>query len=135
MVPSIHSLLDLPDDVLQTLASRAVECGYDAALIGELEGILHGQFDGIRLPLVRWHLTARSDPAATFARLFAYDDEVSREQVVDALGSTMVAQLEEAGLLDGRSTNLRAQLRMMPFEGIYLLADHPGHGETVMGPH
>jgi len=134
MLPALQPLIELSDTDLGSLRSRAQEAGYTPTLIGELERILHGQFDRVRLPMVRWHLAARRDDAATLARLFAYDDQVDRDRAAEAFGLPLLKRLETAGLLQADERKLRARFRMMPFEGLYLFADHPGHGETVMGP-
>jgi len=134
VLPALQPLVALSCEELGELVTRARDVGFTPTLIGELEGLLRGRFDRVRLPLVRWHLGERRDAAATMARLFAYDDQVKAEEAREALGPLLAERLEHAGLLQGDARGLRAQLRMMPFEGLYLFADHPGHGETVMGP-
>jgi SAM-dependent methyltransferase len=138
MIASIQGLSRLPDDVLRDWRERFEALGFDERLIGEAERIAPRQFDAVRLPLVQWALARRDEPGARLARLFVYDDAVSRERLEAILGAASTAALLDSGIVSADPADpaaLRSSFRITPFRGLWILADDPAAGEhAVMGP-
>jgi SAM-dependent methyltransferase len=131
--------LELVTDALcDTLRGRLAELGYTDRVIGEAEAVAPNLFDAVRLPLVHWSLERRGDPAATLARLFAYDGAAAEAAVRELLGAEIFAALLEAQVLEhhaAASRSVRSRYLLLPFERLWLLADHPWGGpDAVMGP-
>jgi len=134
-MPVDLSALSAADEVtLLSIAESARAVGFDAPYIGELERILPGRFDRVRLPAIQWELRERKEDAAIWARLFAYDDVVSPAEASAAIEAGCLNLMKALGLLREDDDGIRASLRLMPFESLYILADPPGDAETVMGP-
>jgi SAM-dependent methyltransferase len=87
---------------------------------------------------VLWALERREDPGALLARLFVYDDRVPRGRLESLLGAPLCATLRDTGLLapdPAEPESLCARFRLVPFHGLWVLADDPGSGpDAVMGP-
>ncbi len=81
------------------LRDRLGAAGYDARILADGEAVAPGAIDALRLPLVQWRFAQRTDPAALLARLFAYDDVVSRHELAAILSASLVDQLCEARVL------------------------------------
>lgn len=124
------------------LRDRLGAAGYDAQILADGEAVAPGAIDALRLPLVQWSFARRADPAALLARLFAYDDVVSRDELAGVLSESLVARLCEARVLVGAAvprgdaaSGLRSTFRLMPLEGLWILADVlSGQPDCVMGP-
>jgi SAM-dependent methyltransferase len=131
----------LGDATLAKLRERTAASGYDAKTVGDCESLIRIPVEAVRLPLIRWTLRRRGDPAAVLARLWAYDDVTPVAAVRAALGDGVFDALLGAGLLverDGETNGTRgvsATCRLLPFEGMWLACDPPDLGaDAVMGP-
>ncbi len=137
-LPPTAPLAEIADADCATLRARLAGAGYTDEVIRFAEGIGPGQFDPLRLPLVRRALERRGDAAALLARLFAYDDAVEREAVGAAIGDDSLELLLAAGALaiDARDgTRIVSRFRLMPIEGLWILSDGMNaEPECVMGP-
>jgi SAM-dependent methyltransferase len=132
--PDPVALLNL-DDALCSRLRASMDAGFDASLIARAEAIAPKQFDAVRLPLVHAWLRARPEPAAVWARLFAYRDRVVEARVRELLGAALVDALRSAGALRRVDDQLRASLRLMPFAGLLLGSDEvDARFDPVMGP-
>ncbi|WP_146158032.1 methyltransferase [Enhygromyxa salina] len=132
--PDPAALLALPTE-LSARIHASMTAGFDASLIARAEAIAPKQFDAVRLPLVHAWLRAQSDPAAVWARLFAYRDCVPTPRVREALGDDLTDALCSANALQPSHDQLRASLRLMPFAGLLLASDEvDARFDPVMGP-
>ncbi|WP_106392860.1 methyltransferase domain-containing protein, partial [Enhygromyxa salina] len=109
--------------------------GFDAAFIARAEAIAPKQLDGVRLPLVHAWLRSLAEPAAVWARLFAYRDGVELDAATEVLGAELIEALGDAGALPLTEQTLRSSLRLMPFAGLLLASDEvDARHDPVMGP-
>lgn len=118
------------------LRERLAASGFDAAFLGEVEGVAPLNLDLPRRPLLRWFLARRAGPAADLASLFGYSEPVPAERVEAALGAGVTGELLEAGVLeDAGGERLRARFMIVPHEDMWFLSDPlSGGGDAVMGP-
>jgi methylase of polypeptide subunit release factors len=132
--PDPAALLNLNDALCSRLRA-SMDAGFDASMIARAEAIAPKQFDAVRLPLVHAWLRARPEPAAVWARLFAYRDGVDEARVRELLGAELTDALRSAGALRRVDDQLRASLRLMPFAGLLLGSDEvDARFDPVMGP-
>ncbi len=117
------------------LRQRFARAGFNEQAVADAERIAPGQFDPVRLPLVRWRLARQATPAAALTNLFVYGADVPEAALDAALGSSLLTALTDAGWLTDRADSLRSLFRVLPFEGLWFLHDDPAAGaEAVMGP-
>jgi methylase of polypeptide subunit release factors len=137
-LPDITRLQTLDDPCLRKLADRFVEVGFTSALLDKVEPIAAGLLDPLRLCLLRDALVQDGSPGAHLGRLFLYADTVSRSEVQEALGPSLMRVALASGLVvdePGDADLVRSPLQLTPLEGLYLLSDSLGSGgEAVMGP-
>ena len=136
VLPDIQGLERLGTDTLASLRARLADAGWTDAFLGEAESLAPQMLDRVRVPLVRAWLGERPGPAADLATLFGYRGAVSRAGVTVALGETLLAPLEQAGLLVANAAGeLVAPFLLLPFGGQWFLSDYlDGGGDVVMGP-
>jgi SAM-dependent methyltransferase len=132
----VESLARIPDSVCDKLRVRLGEQGYTDRALGISESIAPGMFDCARLPLVYWALGKKGDAASNLSLLFAYAGAVPDSSARAALGDDIYGALREAGVLyDAGESKTRSAFRVLPADGLYVLADEPAAGrEAVMGP-
>ncbi|KIG14509.1 putative methyltransferase SCO0760 [Enhygromyxa salina] len=112
-----------------------MDAGFNASLIARAEAIAPKQFDAVRLPLVHAWLQHLPEPAAVWARLFAYRDAVDEPLARSVLGEALIQALKSANALQSTNGQLRASLRLMPFAGLLLGSDEvDARFDPVMGP-
>lgn len=135
-LPDLEPLAGLDDAALGRFRAALDRAGFNADLVGEVEGIAPGQLDQVRLPVVHWWLRRRATPAVTLARLFAYNDTVTRSELDEALPEELIEALVGAGLIEASPEGrLGSRARIMPFEGLWLASDEmDAPGDPVMGP-
>ncbi len=132
---SISSLRLLTPELCAKLRKAFTQLGFTDSAVADAERIAPGQFDPIRLPLVRWRLSQQGTPAAALTAFFLYGDTLTPEALEGHLGAPLAAALREAGLVSQEGAALRSAFRLLPFEGLWLLHDDPAAGpEAVMGP-
>lgn len=96
---------------------------------------LTGMPEQFRVPLVSWALARDAHPAASLALLFQHLLPVPRGVVDRALGRDMRAWLTEAGILHEDAGTVRASLRMVVADDVFLWSDEATAGaEAVMTP-
>lgn len=133
--PNLEALLSLSPAVVDGLREAMATDEFSDAIIGRAEQIAPGQLDPIRLPLVHQWLRASREPAAIWARLFAYRDHVAEAEALGVLGDTGLAALVHAGALDHTDAGLVSRLRLMPFAGLIVASDEvAARFDPVMGP-
>jgi SAM-dependent methyltransferase len=133
--PPIDGLETLTDGELAALRERLQSLGFLPEVLARAESVAPGQLDVVSLPLVRWTLRARGQPADRMALLFSYGDAVAATEVSQALGDSLVRTLVEAGLLRDGPAGLACPFRLIPLEGLWILGDEPSAGtDAVMGP-
>ena len=91
--PDLDALLALDTALLTQIRSRASDNGFDAGLIARAESVAPSQLDQVRRPLVHAWLRRNAEPAAVWARLFAYDDAVEATTASKSLGPQIVEAL------------------------------------------
>jgi SAM-dependent methyltransferase len=135
---SIRTLSTLTDGQALALRQRWTELGFTDRSVQDAERIAPGQFDAVRLPLVRWTLERKGTPEAALTRVFVYGDDVEAESLEPHLGTPLFSALRQAEMLLPAPTapsKVRAGFRVLPFQGLWLLHDDPSAGaEAVMGP-
>src|SRR5438105_4095210 len=119
LVP-VEPLSDLSDSVLSSLREALIRGSYDEEALSMAERVAPGQFDAVRLPLVRWTLEQRGDARSQLALLFAYQCEVSEATVRSLLGVGVVEALLGAGVLQRGEGGLRAGFRLLPLDGNHI---------------
>jgi methylase of polypeptide subunit release factors len=125
----------LPGALLSRLRRAAQDARFDGSMLARAEAVAPGQFDAIRLPIVHAWLRRLDDPAAVWARLFAYRDAVEPARVRQALGDEITSALEELGVLARDGDAVRSSLRLMPFADLLLASDEAdARFDPVMGP-
>jgi SAM-dependent methyltransferase len=125
----------LDAETISQVRRRFQELGFGPEVLATAESSAPGQLDAVSLPLVRWCLRQRADPASWLARLFSYGEVLSRAAAQERLGATVLAALCRGGLLHESSEGVRCLYRLVPLEGLYLVGDEPSAGEdAVMGP-
>ena len=133
--PAIDGLETLTGADLTALAERFRGLGFLSEVLARAESVAPGQLDAVSLPLVRWTLRARGEPADRMALLFCYGDAVAAAEVARDLGEDLVRKLLEAGLLRDGPGGLLCPFRLIPLEGMWILGDEPSAGaDAVMGP-
>lgn len=133
--PKLEALLSLSPAVVDGLREAMATDDFSDAIIGRAESVAPGQLDPIRLPLVHQWLRASDEPAAIWARLFAYRDRVAEAEALGVLGDTGLAALVDAGALDRTDGGLVSRLRLMPFAGLIVASDEvAARFDPVMGP-
>ena len=133
--PDVEALLALPAVVVDGLREAMANADFSEALIGRAEAIAPRQLDPIRLPLVHQWLRALAEPAAIWARLFAYRDRVAESEAREVLGAALLDALLEVGAVKSTDAGLAARLRLMPFAGLVVASDEaPARFDPVMGP-
>ena len=131
----LEALEHFDDATLAELRERLATCEFDASFVGRAEAIAPGQLDQVRLPAVRSWLRREGSPAAVLARLFAYRDRVSFEELTSAVPVRIADALLAAGVLVASGPDLSSRLRLMPFEGTWVASDEmDAAGDPVMGP-
>jgi len=94
-----------------------------------------GMPEELRVPLIAWALARDSHPAAGLALLFQHLQPVPLAVVDRALGKDMRAWLVQAGILDEDVGVVRARLRMVVADGVFIWSDDVAAGrEAVMTP-
>jgi SAM-dependent methyltransferase len=133
--PPIDGLEKLTDGELAALRERFRQLGFVPEVLARAESIAPGQLDVVSLPLVRWTLRARGQPADRIALLLVYGAAVSSTEVSADLGEGLVRRLMESGLLHDGPDGLVCPFRLIPLEGLWILGDEPSAGtDAVMGP-
>jgi SAM-dependent methyltransferase len=133
--PPIDGLETLTDGELAALRERFLQVGFLPEVLGRAESVAPGQLDVVSLPLVRWTLRARGEPADRIALLLVYGDAVPVAEVSRDLGEGLVRRLVEGGLLRDGPEGLVCPFRLIPLEGLWILGDEPSAGtDAVMGP-
>ncbi|MBL4684243.1 MAG: methyltransferase, partial [Nannocystaceae bacterium] len=121
--------------LLTQIRSRASDSGFDAGLIARAESVAPSQLDQVRRPLVHAWLRRNAEPAAVWARLFAYDDAVEATTASKSLGPQIVEALTGIDVLYSSDGGLRSRLRLMPFANLLLASDEAvAKHDPVMGP-
>jgi methylase of polypeptide subunit release factors len=89
----------------------------------------------LRIPLIEWALARDAHPAASLALLFAHLRPVPADRIDRAIGRDTRRALEDAGLLVAEGNALRATLRMLVADGVFIWSDDAAAGpEAVMTP-
>jgi len=133
--PNLEALLSLSPTVVARLREAMQSAGFSEAIIGEAEAVAPGLLDPIRLPLVHQWLRGREEPAAAWARLFAYRDHVGESEVRRLIGEATLTALTEAGVLLRERDGVVSRLRLMPFAGLIIASDEvAARFDPVMGP-
>ncbi len=87
------------------------------------------------MPLVDWALRRDSHPAAGLALLFQHLRPVPADSIDRALGKELRAALTDAGILAADGGEIRATLRMVIADGVFIWSDDAAAGaEAVMTP-
>ncbi|HEY1905493.1 MAG TPA: methyltransferase [Myxococcaceae bacterium] len=134
-IPPIDGLETLTDGELGALRERFRQRGFLPDVLARAESVAPGQLDAVSLPLVRWTLRARGEPADRLALLLCYGDAIATSEAAEDLGEDLVRRLVEAGLLEQGASGLVCPFRLVPLEGLWILGDEPSAGaEAVMGP-
>jgi len=125
----------ISDAHVHALRDALARHGYDGAMLGACEAWAPGQLDAVRVPLVLHELRRRDDPAAALARWFAYDDALPLAQAEALLGAATVRALHEGGVLTERGDAIASQLRIVPFDRLWIASDDWARAiDPVMGP-
>jgi SAM-dependent methyltransferase len=113
----------LPDDTCAALRARLQAMDFSPKRLGEAEDILPQiYFNSGRVPVVRWRLARRGDPAAQLLRLFSYGDTVTVAEARGALGDALYEALRGA-LVEEHAEAVRARFQVTPFHDLWIVAD------------
>jgi SAM-dependent methyltransferase len=142
-VVDLAPLADAPPAFWTSLREALRAAGYSDGVLDLAEDILPGMPEAARTPIVQSGLLRLRRPDATLAALFVYGAAVDRPELEAALGPPMVSALLEVGVLQPQAEaeaeaepgRLRAGLRIVPFDGLWIASDPLfAAGDPVMGP-
>src|SRR5687768_3486997 len=88
----------IPDPHVDALRDALARHGYDGDMLGACEDWVPNQLDAVRMPLVLHELRRRDDAGAALARLFAYDDPITRARADELFGADTAVALLAGGL-------------------------------------
>ena len=124
----------LDDDCAAALRECLRAAELDGAYMARVEAIAAGRFDAVRLPVVHHQLRSADDGASICARLFAYRDLLSGDELDAIFDEAGRRTLERAGVLVELEGGWASALRIVPFMGLHLASDEFGMPDPVMGP-
>lgn len=127
-------LLRLSDDTCAALRERFHAADFSPKRLGEAEDILPQiYFNAGRVPVVRWRLARRGDPAAQLLRLFSYGDAVTVAEARVGFGDALYEAVRGA-LVEEADGAVRARFQVTPFHDLWVVADERWVDEdAVMG--
>jgi methylase of polypeptide subunit release factors len=108
--------------------------GLGATVLRDAERVLPGRHDALRLPMVLRLLERLSSPAAHLARLFDYDDALTRGEVSDVLGAELADTLVSRGVLAEEAGVVRSRVRITPFGDVLVVSDPLVAPDPVIPP-
>lgn len=133
--PSRQPDLDaVDDDIVRQLGAALKRAAFDEEFFANSEAIAPQLLEAVRRPMVLWSLREQPSPTATLARLFAYDDHVSAQELGDALEPALVEALTQANLLRATDDGIASNMRLIPFYGLLVASDPLHLPDPVMGP-
>jgi len=134
-VTDLGGLSSAPRDLWSALREAFRAAGFFDHVLDEAEQVAPGPLDPLRAPLVRLALVRKGRPDTDLGALLSYGGALPRARAQTALGEPLVERLLEAGLLRAAGSDVVAELRVTPLDGVWIMSDELSRaGEPAMGP-
>ncbi len=132
-LPDLAPILSLPATTLRGFAARLRGIGLTRAYLAPTSALVRAIHPVLRPAARSYHLRRSTDVAALAARLLLFEDAISHEEAVTALGDSL-SPLLEAGILVASSGLVSSRLVLGLVDDLYLFSDARTPGEDAVLP-
>jgi SAM-dependent methyltransferase len=142
VLPPLDGVVALPDAMCVALHDACAHAGYTEDTLRVISNVPR-TIQGAAIPLLRRALlthraeaSSQTHAAGILALLFACQDEVEESAARATLGVELTGELLASGLIARSPTasTVCSNFRLLPLEGMWLLADHPTGGPAAVMP-